>query len=124
MQRNTVLPSLMRTPIPIRDGGAVLGASIEHSKWLSGVAWTIQVIALIDFPDTLAQTSSAVLVTVSGAVVGDGVLVGPYPDAIIANSFYTAEVTDKDEVTVRFHNYSALSIDPPEAQFSLYVFKR
>lgn len=122
MPRHTLPEIVIRTPIPVDQEGARLNQNRGLSGWLQTLPTTIQVQVTLDFPDTPAQTSSALIVSVPGALRGDFVGVGPYPEAILDNSLYSAEVTAPDEVTVRFHNYSAASQDPDEALFTLYIF--
>jgi hypothetical protein len=75
----------------------------------------------LDFPNTLAQTSSDLTITVTGAAVGDIVILGTPVQG--ANSTFTAFVSAANTVTVRMNNYSALAIDPASAAFKVYVIK-
>jgi hypothetical protein len=75
----------------------------------------------LDFPNTLAQTSSDLTITVTGAAVGDIVMLGTPVQA--ANSTFTAFVSATNTVSVRMNNYSALAIDPASAAFKVYVIK-
>jgi len=75
--------------------------------------------AVLNFPNTLAQTSSDLTIALPGAVVGDMVMLGVQVAAIAANSSYTAWVSAANVVTVRFNNYSAAAINPAGAQFSV-----
>jgi hypothetical protein len=91
-----------------------------------GTAWRNQPNGLkgsatLDFGSTSAQTSADLTITVTGAAVGDIVIVGnPSADA---NSCYTAWVSATNTVTVRFNNYSSGSIDPASGTFKVYVIK-
>jgi hypothetical protein len=75
----------------------------------------------LDFPNTLAQTSSDMTITVTGAAVGDIVILGTPVQG--ANSTFTAFVSATNTVSVRMNNYSALAIDPASAAFKVYVIK-
>ncbi|MBK7883525.1 MAG: hypothetical protein IPJ81_06800 [Chitinophagaceae bacterium] len=79
--------------------------------------------ASLNFPNTLAQTSSDLTITVTGAVNGDSVSLGVPNGAVNANSCYTAWVSAANTVTVRFSNYSALAINPLGATFKVTVIK-
>ncbi len=79
--------------------------------------------ATLDFPNTSAQTSSDLTVSVTGAAVGDLVQVG-LPASIDANSSYMGWVSASNVVTVRFNNYSAGSINPASATFKVLVTKQ
>jgi hypothetical protein len=75
----------------------------------------------LDFSSTSAFTSSDLTVTVTGAAVGDIVMLGtPVQDA---NSTFTAYVSATNTVTIRMNNYSALPIDPASGTFKVYVVK-
>jgi hypothetical protein len=75
----------------------------------------------LDFPNTLAFTSSDLTITVTGAAVGDIVILGTPVQG--ANSTFTAFVSATNTVSVRMNNYSALAIDPASAAFKVYVIK-
>lgn len=78
--------------------------------------------ATLDFPNTAAQTSSDLTITVTGAAVGDPVFLA-IPAAPDANSCFTAWVSGANTVTVRFNNYSAGAIDPASGSYRACVFK-
>lgn len=77
----------------------------------------------LDFPNTAAQTSSDIPVAVVGAVLGDTVNVAPVSGVVPADGFYYAFVSNPDEVTVRFCNFSAAAIDPAQDSFNITLFK-
>jgi hypothetical protein len=79
--------------------------------------------AALDFPNTLAQTSSDLTIAVTGAAVGDVVSLGIPSAAVNANSEYTARVSAANTVTVRFNNYSIAAINPASGTFKVIVFK-
>jgi hypothetical protein len=92
-----------------------LGTETETYRFIPPVS-----IAL-NFPNTLAQTSSDLTVAVIGAKLGDAVALGVPNAAVNANSSYSAWVSAADQVTVRFNNYSAAAIDPANATFKVGV---
>lgn len=77
--------------------------------------------ASLDFPNTAAQLSSDLTVTVPGAVLGDVVTLGIPNGSVLANSCYTAWVSVADTVTVRFNNYSAGAQNPASGLFRAVV---
>jgi hypothetical protein len=77
--------------------------------------------ATLDFPDTGAQLSADLTITVTGAAVGDIVMLGT--PVQLANSTYTAFVSAANTVTVRLNNYSAGNINPASGTFKVYVIK-
>jgi hypothetical protein len=79
--------------------------------------------ANLNFPNTLAQTSSELTITVTGAVPGDAVSLGLPAGAIPANCCYMAYVSVGNTVAVRFCNFSALAINPNTGTFTAIVFK-
>lgn len=79
--------------------------------------------ATLDFPDTAAQTSSELTITVTGAADGDVVSVGVPNVSTNANSCFTARVSATNTVTVKFNNYSSGSINPASGTFKVKVLK-
>ena len=77
--------------------------------------------AALDFPNTLAQLSSDLTITVPGAVDGDDVDVCVPNACTLANSCYTGWVSAADTVTVRFNNYSAGAQNPASGTFRVIV---
>lgn len=79
--------------------------------------------ASLDFPNTLAQTSQDLTVTVKGAGLSDVVDLGVPNASVNANSCFTAWVSAVDTVTVRHNNYSAAAINPAAGNFTVEVRK-
>lgn len=79
------------------------------------------VTATLDFPNTAAQTSSDLTVTVTGALDGDEVTLTVPAVSMLASSCYNAWVSASDTVTVRFNNYSAGALDPASGDFVVVV---
>ena len=78
-------------------------------------------IALMDFPNTSAQSSSDITSTVTGAVAGTPVLLGVPNAAVLVNTSYSAWVSSTNTVTVRFNNYSSSAANPAQGSFYLVV---
>ena len=103
------------------------GAIHDAVLWLNNLkrrTLGIETTATLNFPNTAAQTSEPLTVTVRGAVVGDFVEVSPLSGSIPADSDFKGYVSDTDEVTVRFHNFSSGAINPAEDDFHIRVKKR
>lgn len=79
--------------------------------------------ATLDFPNTTAQTSSDLTISVSGAVLGDSVALGVPHGSVNANSDFSAWVSASNTVTVRFSNFSTGSINPASGVFKVSVFQ-
>lgn len=82
----------------------------------------LQATATLNFPSTNAQTSSELTIAVTGAAVGDVVMLGT-PAAPDADSCFTAYVSATDVVTVRFNNYSAAPINPASGDYRVAVLQ-
>lgn len=82
---------------------------------------TYKTIAIMDFPNTSAQSSSDLTATVTGAIAGTPVLLGVPNGSVISNTSYSAWVSSANTVTVRFNNYSASSANPASGSFYLIV---
>jgi hypothetical protein len=75
----------------------------------------------LDFPSTGAHSSSDLTITVTGAAVGDIVILGtPVQDV---DGTFTAFVSVANTVTVRFNHYGSGTSDPASGTFKLYVIK-
>jgi hypothetical protein len=79
--------------------------------------------ATLDFPNTGAQTSADLTITVPGAALGDVVDLGVPNGSVNANSCFTAWVSAVNTVSVRFNNYSAGAINPASGSFTVAVYK-
>lgn len=77
--------------------------------------------AALNFPNTLAQTSSDLTIAVTGAADANVVLLGVPSAAVEANSSYSAWVDSAGSVTVRFSNYSAGALNPASGTFRVVV---
>ena len=74
-----------------------------------------------DFPNTSAQSSSDITVTVTGAVAGQPVWLGVPNSAVSANTSYSAWGSASNTVTIRFNNYSSASVNPSSGSFYVVV---
>ena len=79
--------------------------------------------AILDFPSTLAQTSSDLKMFVLGADLGDVVWLGVPNASTLSNSAYTAWVSVTDTVKVRFNNYSSGALNPSAGTFRAAVIQ-
>ena len=77
----------------------------------------------MDFPNTDAQKSSDLTITVTGASDGDVVSLGVSNAAMSANTCYTAWVSATNTVTIRFNNYSSIAVNPAQGNFKVFVTK-
>jgi hypothetical protein len=79
--------------------------------------------ASLDFPNAVAGGSSDLTITVTGANVGDAVVLG-VPNASMGDrSNFFAWVSSLDTVTVRFTNHSSSSWNPPSGTFRAVVIR-
>jgi hypothetical protein len=97
-----------------------VGDGIKFSAGFLGLD-SYKTIALMDFPNTSAQSSSDLTSTVTGAVAGSPVLLGVPNASVVANTSYSAWVSSTNTVTVRFNNYSSSSANPASGSFYLIV---
>ena len=79
--------------------------------------------AILDFPNTAAQTSSDLTITVKGALLNDVVMLGVPNGSVLSNSCFTAWVSATDVVTVRFNNYSSGALDVASGCFKIKVWR-
>jgi len=79
--------------------------------------------ATLDFPNTSAQNSSDLTITVTNAALNDMVMLGVPNGSVLANTCYTAFVSAANTVTVRFNNFSASAQNPASGTFRVYVIK-
>jgi hypothetical protein len=122
-----VLTTTQRNAISSPANGLSIYNSTDGTNDLRvGTAWYnqpngLKASATLDFPDTGAQLSADLTITVTGAAVGDIVMLGT--PVQLANSTYTAFVSAANTVTVRLNNYSAGNINPASGTFKVYVIK-
>jgi hypothetical protein len=92
--------------------------------WLAIAGWTHTFFASLthDFGSINAQSQATTTVTVTGAAVGDAVLVRP--TTAVNGILLDGTVTAANTVTVRAVNYSAAPIDPASQVYSVIVFQQ
>lgn len=78
--------------------------------------------AALDFPSIAAAATATLNITVTGAVVGDPVVLA-LPATVNAGILFDARVSAADTVTVRATNITAGAIDPASATFGVTVLK-
>lgn len=76
-----------------------------------------------NFGLTGAQSSTDIVVALTGAALNDPVFIGVPNAAVNADTCYTAWVSSPNNVTIRFNNYSAGAIDPGVGTFKVTVCK-
>ena len=82
--------------------------------------------AALDFPSTNAGLSSDLTITVVGVATGDCIVLGVPAESTIANTLYTAFVSNSTTgaVTVRFQNAELLTArDPASGTFRASAIK-
>ena len=81
---------------------------------------TLYATASLNFSSIAANAIAALTVTVTGAVVGATVKLGP-PAAIEAGLVWCGYVSSANTVTIRIHNSSGSAVDPVAATWSVRV---
>ena len=69
------------------------------------------------------SSASTTNITLTGAVVGDVVVLGLPASSTTINGVFTAYVSAANTVTVRFHNYSTAAITPTTGTYRVSVLK-
>lgn len=85
---------------------------------------SVSATATLNFGATLPATSSDLTMTVTGAAVGDVVMLGVPNGSMPANGGFVAWISATNTATIRYFNMDALStLDPSSGSFKLTVFK-
>jgi hypothetical protein len=79
--------------------------------------------AVLNFPSTLTATCNNLTISVTGAADGDPVALGVPAAAVPAGGSFTAWVSSANNVSVRYCNNTAGSLDPASATFKVSVTK-
>ncbi|MEE4196613.1 MAG: hypothetical protein V2I54_03125, partial [Bacteroidales bacterium] len=89
------------------------------------LAKTLTNTASLDFPNTSNGSSSIHTISVTGASVGDVVVLGVPSTSVVSNGIYTAWVSSADTVTIQFSNNSngGAGMDPAIGTFRVSVLK-
>jgi len=103
------------------------GPVVSDNGFVAGTGNTVTAVltatSTIDFTSLLANTTAdSSGITVTGAVVGDVVMVGP-PATIASGLVVTGYVSAADTVKVRVANVTASPIDPASGSFRVTVLK-
>ena len=118
-------PSLERLPV---SGTSAMWPRVwamwftEAWQALKGWRSTLYTTLVHDFGSINAQVQATQTVTVTGAVVGDAVLVRP--TTAVNGIILDGTVTAVNTVTVRAVNYSSGSIDPGSQTYLVLVFQQ
>lgn len=80
--------------------------------------------ATVDLASTATLTTdSSITVTVTGAAIGDAVLIAPLAEPT-TGTFLWGWVSAADSVTVNHSNFSAGTVNPASQSVIIYVFKK
>jgi hypothetical protein len=79
--------------------------------------------ATLDFASTNAQNSRDLTIALTGAALGDVVILGVPNGSTLTNSCFTAWVSSANVVTVRFNNYSSGALDPASGDFTVTIVR-
>ena len=93
----------------------------QDGAWLDVGAYLTST-PTINFPSTAANASSSSTFAVTGAAVGDMVLVSP-PAAVAGQGSYFGYVNSANLITVRFINDGTGTYDPASATFTVKILK-
>ncbi|MBC7971536.1 MAG: hypothetical protein H7Z11_15680 [Verrucomicrobia bacterium] len=104
----------------IDPAGKITAPSLQIASTGTPLLKLLSAIATLDFPSIAAQSSSDLTITVTGSAVNDVVNVG-LPATPASGIDFNAFVSAANTVTVRAHNYTALSIDPASASYRVSV---
>jgi hypothetical protein len=96
---------------------ANVGAAFFSPRW-SNLSTT----ATLDFGSIAAGATATLTITVTGALVGDAVYLGP-PSTLEAGLMATAFVSASNTVTVRLGNMTASPVDPASATWRASVLR-
>ncbi len=94
------------------EGGG--GVAVKHVRSTA---------AALDFGPTPAQSSADLTIRLAGANRGDTVALGVPNGSVVPNSSFSAWVSAKDTVTVRFNNYSTRVADPARGLFRVTILQ-
>jgi hypothetical protein len=78
-------------------------------------------VATLDFPSVAAHAEQSLVMTVTGARIGDAATV--CPSAHTTGIIYSAVITAADTATIYAQNYTAGAIDPASTAFRVIVFQ-
>ena len=87
------------------------------------LAKTLTASSALDFPNTAGWSNSDLTIPLTGATIGDVVVLGIPVASTNANSYYIAFVSLANTVTVRFLNNSASAYNPASGNFRVSVIQ-
>jgi hypothetical protein len=102
------------------QNGLVATTTFKVKSTGTAVTKLLSVATTLDFPNTLAVTSSDMTITVTGAAVGDAVFIG-LPAAPTAGFIFQGFVSAADTVTIRATNFTAGALNPASATYRVTV---
>lgn len=99
---------------------AILAAknASEVSPFITGRTFS----TTLDFGDILPQTSADLTFKCKGVMILDQIILGT--PVVPAGSEFTSFISNKDQITVRFNNYSSENINPQAGIFTITVKHR
>ncbi len=97
----------------VSQNGFLVGSGATVTKVLSGSA-------SLDFAEIAAAAQASLTITVTGAAVGDEVILG-LPAAPAAGIVFNAFVSAANTVTIRASNISASPVNPTAATYGVIV---
>ena len=110
----------LMTPLPIGSTGQTLTVQSGLPTWTND---KIKTTATLDFASTGSLSSSTINVTVTGAAVGDHVLISKADGTSSNGELYIGTVSATNTVTIRFQNVSGSSVDLSSASYNIIVIK-
>lgn len=113
------------TALPTVTNGYIRLAGSETGNVIPQATLFLTATGALDFPSTAAGVSSDLTIALTGAVLGDCVILGTPNDSIIAaHGTYSAWVSATDTVTVRFSNNDLTTArDPASGTFRVALLK-
>ena len=108
----------LTTDLAVTEGGTGASTAAGARTNLGVISDT----ATLDFPSISSNSIEVLTMTVTGAEVGDTVMLGA-PSTIEDNLIWTGFVSAADTVSIRMHHTSGSAIDPASATWRATVIK-
>jgi hypothetical protein len=110
----------------VAENGTInnIGGNLEFvdNSIVYTLAKTLTTTTTLDFPNTNGGSQSDLTVSLTGATVGDVVMLG-VPVGSASDGVFFAFVSSADTVTVRFLNHKGTAIDPASGTFRVSIIK-
>lgn len=106
----------------LTERARITSAGITIGSGGSAISKVLTATATLDFGSLAAQTSADLTITVTGAAVGDAVIMG-LPAAPDSGVVFNAFVSSSNTITVRATNATSGAIDPASATFRATVIQ-